>query len=186
MKTLVILLVVEGLSLVASIPQFSIDDIRDWLDNPSKDETTAFVNDQYANWMGAHDCQAFVDSFTEPFEYCDATKDCLTTKDELMDECKDVAKLAGQVYSLEVKPSWTPVWDFSSIAITGRQSLAFGAKQVGCFDFAVVEELNRTASGNLTSHLWRGYYTIAVGGCGKQGFNPVRSLVNWIRRTMTK
>jgi hypothetical protein len=171
MKTFTILLVVQGLSLVACIPRdVSFEDVR--AGQTTKPEATAFVRAQFDNWMGAKNCTAFADSFTEPFAYCDATDGCLTTKAELMALCNKVAKLTGEVHSLEVKPLWSPAPDFNSIAITGKQSLSLLGNPVACFDFAIIEELNRTNSGDLTSHLWRGYYTIGLGDCDSNDLEP--------------
>ena len=64
-----------------------------------------FVNDQFNNWKHGSDCKAFANSFVEPFEYCDATKECITGTKDLEEDCNKVAALAGKFFELKVE--WT-------------------------------------------------------------------------------
>jgi hypothetical protein len=150
---------------------------------PAKD----FVQQQFWSWMGAQDCPGFVNSFAEPFEYCDATPKCVTNRADLLRLCQKMAGLAGKVFDLQIKPSWSPLPNYTAIVATGRQNLDLGKLQGAlCFDFAIVQDLEELSPGKLASHSWRGYYTILPFGCGF--WQSVKSVVGRVipRRLKTR
>lgn len=158
-------------------------------------KVTNFVEDQFKNWQNAADCQAFVDSFSDPFQYCDASPEgCLTTKDALYSTCTEMATLAGDVYSLHVKPLWVgspvPLPNYLKIVVTGQQALVLKGDNAACFDFAIQEDLEvLPESDDITSHLWVGYYTMTLGKCSMappDKKTSLKGLLNWIFRKARK
>lgn len=157
--------VVDAFPSLNSITKHFSNEIKDSLLFPA--EAMAFVTDQFDNWKEKSNCQAFVDSFTEPFQYCDATFTCIHKKQDLFNKCNSVAGLAGNVSELKIKPNWKPEPVYNDIAIVGRQNLEVIGIGVACFEFAVIQQLEKTPRG-ITSRLWKGFYTMEVGGCGWQ------------------
>jgi len=124
-----------------------------------------FVQTQFDNWKDANNCKAFVESFVEPFQYCDARSSCITSKDVLLDSCKRGGPLTGAYMNLDVKPYRVPMeGNFSQVVATGSQDLHV-AINVLCFDFGIVEELVWMEDGSVKSRLWQGYYKMRLGGC---------------------
>ena len=166
----VLLITLQGflfVSQVASLQEFidgAVEQWNNWQASPEKHETERFVQDQFNNWKGSSNCQGFVDSFAEPFEFCDTSEKCITSKKELKQICQESGQLAGEIASLDIKPMWSPIPDRSEIAITGRQAFNLAGGGIACFDFVIVEKLE-TRKGALTSRLWNGYYKLSLGNC---------------------
>jgi len=176
MKFLNILTVFAWLSLVAGLPQpysyrGSPNEIKGKEEEGDKAlaKTMEFVNAQFENFQLTKNCAAFANSFTEPFDYCDAMKDCISTIDALETECMRLGPVAENILDnlLEIKPTYEGEdgMNYLKIAITGKQTmLPYGEIETACIDFVIIEELKETRSGDLTSILWHGYYTISTDG----------------------
>ena len=153
----------------------------------SKADVDAFVTEQFSYYFT--DCQKFLGTFGQKFEYCDfapgikTKKDgCFSDAEDLLAACLETEGNPTNIYQLEAKPIFTGITSsYNEIAIKGFQKVfdvpvpdATGQVTILdiCFDFVLVEAL-ADAPGSLTgieSSFWKGYYSVEF--CGIPGAPP--------------
>jgi hypothetical protein len=134
---------------------------------------TVFVKDQFDNFLNSMDCQAFVDSFSDEFDWCDVV--CFSNnKTLLMGYCEYFGSQAGKILDIRVlalgldDPSIENPPDYCmDIAVVGQQENTDG----GCFHFSIHEILEYVdddeADGGrrIISKAWTGYNVLTEENC---------------------
>jgi hypothetical protein len=137
-------------------------------------EAEAFVGQQFDDYFV--DCQAFVDSFYHQFKYCDGGP-CVKKKSDLLNSCLATQGAENSIQSLRILPSSESPLNpnYSRVTAVGLQTVFLALDPTNpasvtplCFDFAIREDIMRTASG-LKSTYWDGFYKVAFGPCDANG-----------------
>ena len=145
----------------------------------SQADAVAFVDEQFSYYFT--DCQKFVDTFTDNFEYCDfapgiKTKKtgCMTKKEDLLEACLETQGAPTTIYQLDPQPVFTgTLSSYNEVAIKGYQKVN-GVPSPGpdgqvvylnmCFDLVIVEDLEEAPEHELgvKSSFWKGYFSVEL------------------------